>query len=1687
MSVKVITQLHPFSNERNVQQIEANTVSEILKKIDSSKAVNTGWRVLVNDQIITDFSYELKDSDTVYIKLVPEGDNPRESYGTGFKAGGFMLAWAGVALMTVCAPVGFVLLGVGVSLLASGTIIYYGFNDKTSKEKSEQSPQIRGSRNQTRLMENVPILLGERRVYSDNAAIPYTWVEDGEQYLYQLLCCGQKDQVIDGSSICIGETNILEYSESKDLDKILSGEDDLIHLDICYGSSSPSFFNKCVHEEIINSVIRNKEENSDADFSIVRSTPDNTEEINVDIFFLNGLGKYDDKGNVVSTTVEVEAYYKLATEGDSAYQLLGYFGNDTNSLSGSELKTKRYSVHKTNLAPAKYTVKLIRKTADNDSNNKIIDDVYLGSIRSIKNQQAISSVRCEQLTLIGLKIKASLKLNGFIEQLNFVTKSILPVYSGSSNGSDSWNNFTDSSNPASAAIYAMQGPLSQQKLADSEIDWPAFGKLYSWCQTHGYECNEYITASMPISEVLQNIGSTCRAEIVRQNGKITVIQDIQRDGFVQMFTPRNSWEYEEQISMADIPDAIALSFVDKDVGYAEQELHVYNTPTGNKIAEPESIQNVSLWGVTSSEQARRLGMYNYAIVKNRPLVHKFKSDFEYMLCAKGDWIKYAGDVALAGITQGRITEVITKGSVIVGFKSDELITMESDHDYAVRIRSQNGTASILRVRNDKTTTDTVYFESEVGSDYIQEGDLFAFGYPSLETIDLIITDIQCEEGLTATIIAVEYAPEIFDIDNPGFILPNFQNKITDIPSVVDGGTVDLSDWQTFVTYNDSEVRPNTPQGSGNSDGWHTFFTSESRWQSTKRARSINQGSWNSPVNIAYQDAIDNLYSNHIVTLYRELQSGEAPLKTTGITALLTYNFASNSITWSSSGTSNGWSLSYPTNPKNPVYVTSATAFGKETSDVIAATEWAQPILMGQNGINGISVATITLYKRSLDKPAKPYSSATYCFNDASFIWDDPTQSDGWQRDIPALDEEAKPIWAVRATALSTKDSAFQNNGKLYDEITAEEWSNPEQYSANEIWSKAEIEHFIKNQINDSSTPYIFAEPQQIGFSVNSNQYVPISQTISVTIHVLQFNSEVDFILGDLTKIVPDGFSTLWNPTTHELTITAQQARRIVTQNWIIPLTFKAFKARWGYKESGVDSVNRYVNIKYVKLSSKPDSWETHFREYYIAQNNIPVVNTDPTWKSDFYYAKIIEYYGSVVYQESMSTQNVQISIVTKAGGRYLGTVASLSDLANKLKSWQNEYNGLIIGDYFSWIGDTTASPLVQGGRFDSLSTYCYVNKSEYTWTKDTDRQHIADVTPDIVNASMTELELAQKNPDVHNYFDKLFASTLVAKKIVANEALIMEIFSEKITLTSGGSLEAYTSDGRKRFGLYADKTSELIDVKISGYPSNQELDDKLAKYATADALKAVNGSIPESSKVTKETVTVNGVTTTKIVVTTIDKNGEQSRSETAIIDDGSWLYLDKAYGEESENHDIPFVKLSKEGLLTANNAVIYGTIYATAGRFSGELSGASGIFSGDLICGGLTVKTVDEISGLRHVIAPKTPYRQIEIDLINAGFTPNTYIKLNPELSRVDENPIYWLWFDGHTGLLQPRTIRFFGDPERQYYNGIDNTVGGHFLYTIVLDTADKNAREVLLDVPTTQPTKKGTVWNDNGTLKIVT
>jgi hypothetical protein len=855
VSVNVIAELNPHWSIRTKLTVSPKPVADIIRELDSGFPASQA-RVCLNGEIVKDFSAMTRDGDTLWVKFVPYG-TPGET-GAGMKIGGWALAAIGLAVGFVAGWTGFgaaaavALIGSGVGLVTGGAVLMnVNIPSLKDREKPDQDPSIRGGKNQARPHGRIPVLFGRHRLYPDLAANPHTSVTGNSQYYTQLFCGGYKDCVIDLDSLKLGETPLADLSGTKDIGQILAGADPFIQMEILQNGEPSQLYPYCVHEDAINAPLQNQTEDAEGNKipgEITRRTPDNTDTINVDIFLYNGIGKYNNESGLVSASVEVKASYKKPADGD--WLPLGFFNNNSNTLSGKELKTKRYQITSEKLTPGAYDVKIERVTEDS-ADSKVIDQVYVGSVRSVKSVPPIRPGRQKDLTIIALRVAATAKVQGVVDSFNYAATSKLPVYAGGGSGELYWLAAAETRNPAAVLLHALRGRAAQQRADPGDIDWPSFEAFYRWCEEHKYYCDSYLCESVTVAELLRMIGGTARADILRVDSKISVVQDIERPAHVQLFTPKNTRGYSVAMFTADIPDEIALRYIEREAGYVQTELPVYNTADGKEGEEPpETVQKVDLWGITDRAQAWLIGRYNYACLKHRPFVHTVEVDIEYLLCNKGDWIQYAGDLALTGPVQGRVTETLrSDDNRCVGVRIDEPVETEAGKEYAVRLRLSDGTVLLRDVSVTRQPGEIYFTEPLAERDAPRPGDIYAFGIRGQEVIDLIITDIQPQADLCAVLTCVEYSPAIFGVDDPGFEMPEFENKITPVSGAVDSGVAGTARWKLFVTYHDDEREPPKPSGDGQGGGWHYAHTVQALWQSSKTAETVDSGEWGPPVRI----------------------------------------------------------------------------------------------------------------------------------------------------------------------------------------------------------------------------------------------------------------------------------------------------------------------------------------------------------------------------------------------------------------------------------------------------------------------------------------------------------------------------------------------------------------------------------------------------------------------------------------------------------------------------------------------------------------------------------------------------------------------------------------------------------------------------------------------------------------------
>lgn len=162
---------------------------------------------------------------------------------------------------------------------------------------------------------------------------------------------------------------------------------------------------------------------------------------------------------------------------------------------------------------------------------------------------------------------------------------------------------------------------------------------------------------------------------------------------------------------------------------------------------------------------------------------------------------------------------------------------------------------------------------------------------------------------------------------------------------------------------------------------------------------------------------------------------------------------------------------------------------------------------------------------------------------------------------------------------------------------------------------------------------------------------------------------------------------------------------------------------------------------------------------------------------------------------------------------------------------------------------------------------------------------------------------------------------------IKNNVLTPTLTVNKDGLTVNGHIVATSIDLSQSLNkIKAEYTEGFSNVAISGSYNDLSDQPSVPKYV-ADLKDG--GAVITTSKVTVETSTDN-----KGVTKTVSKIGDVTYT-TYTADADDYVLTDVGIGTSSGDHSGKFVKLSKEGLLTADNAIIYGELHATSGAIGG--------------------------------------------------------------------------------------------------------------------------------------------------------
>ena len=1415
--VKIIKNPFDTSIEENITKVKAKTCVKDIQGVDQNNLV-----AYVNGEHVTN-DYILKNGDVCVIRQYPSAVTT-----TAVAIG----VAAGVFALTVAEAISY-----GVSGRSLGENIKQGLQNwllpksngvTNDREQIETLPSLSGSKNQSAFGKVVPLILG-KTLFTPylECKTAYNTISgaDGCDQMYNCLyIIGQKDLQIEDVSMGLEvlatnsghvENGALTITSTK-----FPVADYATQLELQCGEDEVSLFPQKVVQENMQTQIMNVEGVSEAFYAYSSRY---AQKVELEFTF-GGLVGYNNDGTLKNATAEITVEYSF--DGGETWQYGGdpesdckfdfseatithSYDSSTHKITftGQKTKTLRYVLTHTpdyedmeDCLAQTITYRIKRVNAESTDSN-VIDKIYLTAVRTwcydakasesegdfVEQAPMIAKVR-DKTTRLGFSIRVDENVQRDFDKINVIATSKARTFDGTG-----WSKtLSPTRNPAALALHCMIGdfresyayPITEGEtyIECAKIDLDDFGEKYEICETTRnfgtqadpyvdklYYCDGVVLNPTKTVDLVNSILKCCRSYLVIKGKKYGIFMDKAQDYPLLVLNNNNLLGLTYSKTFDELPDGHRVKHISAINFYQQNTIDVKPIGSGAVIDE-DKLKNVEYPFISDPYHAMAMSLYEQACQKLRPETVNAKVTGEGGLAEIGSLIPIQSDVVLVGIGDGaEITELITSGTSITGIKTDgsfAVTDITKDYGVVINIVDSLGNEKMLKKKlaafSQTGTYSQFTFDTAAASDSgIEEGCIVSFGLYGQETIDMLCVGKNENEDSTYELTLVPYDENIYLADQA--MVPDFDPKTT--PPKESG---------LPINYGDPD--PNIKREEA-----YTLY-----------ARNAQR--------------IATMAANHIVTLYKY---SETDLSTTGIGTTLVYNFLNDTITWGDPSLNNGWSVTVP-NDLTDVWVTSATAHGQSQTDTINANEWARPIKVGQNGVNGLNTCTISLYKRLSTTPQDLPATVTYNFANASMVC---SNWNGWSTSIPEVDDEDfTPCWEIHATALSTSTT---------DTIESSEWSECAKILSEGL-SKQDVLDLIGERINE--TPNVLFTPSEGMFAVDEDGIVSTPQTAFMDVRVVQNNEDITFSFGQID--LPTGMTvsaTVLEKGTR-LNFTVAQGTRLERNVIKVPVIFT------GYADNDVlvdEDGNPLVWVAdedgtWYGEKSTVASLPSAASGGFIYWSGITTTSTEEIVEGGVFYEGTFYTYNGTKWKESEivplgiqtqasnpTTYDVYYTASIVKGGRYDGGITTVASIPSNP----------VIGDYFTWTGaDQTP---YEGSGFTKLASGCVYKWNGTAWEKDTSGKHLGTALPDILEVA--ESELVENNSDVVEKVGKMIAWDVVTQNIkVTGEALINSAIIADLTLgdsthQTSGEIKSYNySSGSAGFKIKADGTAEFNNVTVRG-------------------------------------------------------------------------------------------------------------------------------------------------------------------------------------------------------------------------------------------------------------------------------
>lgn len=455
--------------------------------------------------------------------------------------------------------------------------------------------------------------------------------------------------------------------------------------------------------------------------------------------------------------------------------------------------------------PGQYQVRVRRINAFGTTGSQKGDDVTWGVITTAFKTSPIKTDK--RHVFMELKIRATNQLNGHLQNLSATASSVLRYYDVDT---QSWPRKV-TSNPAWVFVDLLTGEVNKRPLPlgrlhiDSIFAWeeycdeiptPPPGQEYLEPR---FQCNFILDYDTTLHGVLMQVGSSAQASLNIIDGKYGVLIDRFKDTPVQVFTPRNSKDFSSTRIYGPRPHGVKVKYIDPQLAWEVAEVIAYDNGFDENNAT--DFDELTSFACTNYEQAWRFGRYMIAQNKLRQETINILVDFEHIVCTRGDYVQLTQDVMRVGGTPARVKEVAGNEITI-----DDAIDIIPDVDYGYSYRSSSG--EIFTSTLTPLTARTYQLDGDIPA----VGELIIIGQIGKIVLDCIVKSISPNDDMSATIVLIEKADEIFDYESTT-TLPDYD------PQISQSSRPDINPPRPIINF---ELLENTWECSQTQSGYNYF-------------------------------------------------------------------------------------------------------------------------------------------------------------------------------------------------------------------------------------------------------------------------------------------------------------------------------------------------------------------------------------------------------------------------------------------------------------------------------------------------------------------------------------------------------------------------------------------------------------------------------------------------------------------------------------------------------------------------------------------------------------------------------------------------------------------------------------------------------------------------------------------------